>query len=123
MKYVRIYQQSKSQMQSGQAGVGTWIIEPELQSSRQPEPLMGWTSSGDTLSQMKLEFPSQYDAEQFAKSNGWRYTTSNAQVKKVKPRNYGDNFVYEPVAKDIEKKAKITKKSIGRPKRSRSSTG
>ena len=100
MRQVRIYAQSKSQTQSGRSEVGQWIIEPELPTSRQPEPLMGWTASGDTLSQMKLTFSSQYEAEQFAKSNGWRYTTSNDQVRKVKPRNYGDNHIYDP---DVEK--------------------
>jgi len=96
MNNVRIYPQSKSQTQSGRCDTGHWVIEPELISARHPEPVMGWTSSGDTLSQLRLEFSSQEEAEAFAKSNGWRYTLSNAHQRKVRPRNYGQNYIYNP---------------------------
>jgi len=91
---VRIYQRSKSPTQSGRARVGKWVIEPELPTDRFPEPLMGWTSSGDTFNQLILTFSTQNDAEQFAKHNGWRYTISDPHVRKIVPRNYADNFVY-----------------------------
>ena len=100
MKSVRIYSQSKSQTQSGRGKTDLWIIEPELQTPRAPEPLMGWTAAGDTLSQMILKFSSQAEAEQFAKSNGWRYTVSINHTRKIKPRNYGQNHMYDP---DVEK--------------------
>jgi hypothetical protein len=99
MKNVRIYAQSKSSMQSGAAKTGVWIIESERTSQQSPEPLMGWTQSGDTLNQIKIEFPSQDKAEAFAKSQGWRYTVTKQNKRVVKPRNYGDNFVYKETQK------------------------
>ncbi len=81
-------------MQAGQADTGEWVIEPERPSSQKPEPLMGWTQSGDTMNQIQLEFPTREKAEAFAKSKGWRYTIAKQNMRKVKPRNYGDNFVY-----------------------------
>ena len=101
MKSVRIYSQSKSQTQSGRGKANVWIIEPELQSPRTPEALMGWTSAGDALSsQLQLKFSSRDAAEQFAKSNGWRYTVSKGHARQVVPRNYALNHVYDS---DVEK--------------------
>jgi hypothetical protein len=100
MQKVRIYPHSKSQAQSGMAGMGTWVIEPDLLTARRPESLMGWMAADDTLSQLRIEFPSRDAAEQFAKSNGWRYTVTRQQTRKIKPRNYGQNHVYDP---EIEK--------------------
>lgn len=100
MQNVRIYPQSKSQTQSGRGKADIWLIEPELTTQRRPENLMGWTSAGDTLSQMVLKFSSQDAAEQFAKSKGWRYTLSHMNTRKVRPRNYADNHAYDP---DVEK--------------------
>ena len=93
MQQVRIYCQSKPSSQSGRAGVGKWIIKMERPSSQSPEPLMGWTQTDDTLNSIKMEFPDQKSAEAFAKSKGWRYTISKQTSRRVKSRNYGDNFV------------------------------
>ena len=91
----RIYCKSRSPLQSGQANTGEWILEPVRPTAQKPEPLMGWTQSGDTLNQIKLEFPTRKGAETFAKSKGWRYTVTQANERKIKPRNYGDKFVYD----------------------------
>ena len=99
MQNVRIYPQSKSQTQSGLSGADVWMLEPELPSARRPEPVMGWMAADDTLSQLRVEFPDRNAAEQFAKSNGWRYTVTEQQKRKVKPRNYGQNHTYDP---DVE---------------------
>lgn len=93
MKQVRIYSKSKEASQSGRSNMGQWIVEAERISQQGPEPLMGWTQSGDTMNQIKMEFPSCEKAEAFAKSQGWRYTVTKPNVRKVKPRHYGDNFV------------------------------
>jgi len=93
MEQYRLYCQSKTQHQSGHATTGLWVLEPLRPSSQSPEMLMGWTQSGDTLNQVKLEFPTCEAAEQFAKSQGWRYTVTKQNKRRVKPRNYADNFV------------------------------
>jgi hypothetical protein len=83
-------------MQSGLAGTDKWLLEYETISRRKPEPLMGWSSSGDTLNQVSLKFDSQEDAVNFAVNNGWEYSISNEHKRKIKPRNYTDNFKYVP---------------------------
>jgi hypothetical protein len=93
---VRIYQPSKSTMQSGRAKAQGWVMEYELKTARKPENLMGWTSSGDTLNQVKLSFPTQDDAVAYALKKGWSYTVQPAQERVVRPRNYVDNFKYVP---------------------------
>ena len=93
---VKIYSPSKSAMQSGLAKADGWVVEYELATARRPETLMGWTSSGDTLNQVKLKFSSQSDAIKFAESKGWAYTVLPHHERRVKPRNYVDNFKYVP---------------------------
>ncbi len=95
---VKIYRPGKTAMQSGRAtGKKPWVLEYELTSSRQAEPLMGWTSSADTLNQVKLSFSSCDEAVSFAQKKGWNYSVQEEQIRRLKPRNYGDNFKYVPV--------------------------
>lgn len=95
---VKIYRPSKNVMQSGRAKLKLWVLEYETTSARKPENLMGWTSSGDTLNQVQIKFGSQAEAEDFAKAKGWDYSIQNPRERVVKPRNYGDNFKYQPPA-------------------------
>jgi len=97
MKHARIYCQSRHTGQSGLATTGQWVLEIERPSAQSPEPLMGWTQSGDTVNQIKMEFSSPDEAEAFAKDQGWRYTISRQNERRVKPRNYGDNFICDMV--------------------------
>ncbi len=93
---VTIYKPSKSAMQSGRGKNDDWVLEYETNSKRQAEPLMGWTESGDTLNQVKLKFKTSKDAVAFAEDKGWSYTVQPEQTRRIKPRNYGDNFKYIP---------------------------
>lgn len=93
---VRIFQPSKNTMQSGRGKVGRWILEYELETARGPEPLMGWTASGDTLNQVRLNFKTAEDAVAYAQSKGWQYIVQPQHERRVVPRNYGDNFKYVP---------------------------
>jgi len=93
---VTIYKPSKSAMQSGRGKNDDWVLEYETNSKRQAEPLMGWTESGDTLNQVKLKFKTSEDAVAFAEDKGWSYAVQPEQTRRIKPRNYGDNFKYVP---------------------------
>ena len=93
---VRISQPSKTAMQSGRAGTGQWILEYETETRRQPEPLMGWTSCGDTLNQVRLDFKSAEDAVAYAQAKGWDYSVLPPHERRVVPKNYTDNFRYVP---------------------------
>ncbi|MGZ9096696.1 MAG: ETC complex I subunit [Micavibrio sp.] len=93
---VRIFQPSKNAMQSGRGNTDRWVLEYEVETKRQPEPLMGWTASGDTLNQVSLKFKSAEDAVAYAQEKGWDYTVSASHGRKIVPRNYSDNFRYLP---------------------------
>jgi hypothetical protein len=91
---VRIHQPAKNAMQSGRAGTEDWRIEPELATPRMPEPLMGWVSAGDTLSELqgRLRFRTPEEAVSFARRKGWDYVMEEPAERRVRPRNYLDNF-------------------------------
>jgi len=93
---VRIFKPSNSTMQSAPINDEKWRIEVATTSGKKPEPLMGWTSSKDTLSQIEMGFDSKEAAIAFAEKEGWQYSVANARQKRVKPRNYMDNFRYIP---------------------------
>ena len=92
----RIYKPSRTAMQSGRAKTNLWVLEYENTSPCHPEPLMGWTACEDTLGQVRLKFNTMEDAENYAESNGLYYTVQAETARKLKPRNYGDNFKYIP---------------------------
>ncbi len=91
---VKIFQPSKSAMQSGRANGQKWVIEPLMPTVRNAEPLMGWIESGDTLSQLKqkLFFNSAAEAESYAIRMGWKFQVESSQHRKIVPRSYLDNF-------------------------------
>ena len=83
-------------MQSGRGKAGSWVLEYISDSSKNPESLMGWITSDDTLDQVRINFDSLENAIAFAEKKGWHYTINSTNVRKIKPRNYVDNFKYIP---------------------------
>ena len=88
----RIYQQPKSAMQSGKAKTDTWVLEFEQSEARRPDPLMGWTGSGDTQAQVKLNFPSKEAAKAYAEKYGITARVHSTPTKALKIQAYADNF-------------------------------
>lgn len=93
---VRIYKPAKNAMQSARGKSHQWVLEYEPISKRTPEPLMGWISSDDTLNQVKLKFDTAEDAVAYADKQGWEHQVQVNQPRKIKPRNYMDNFKHIP---------------------------
>ncbi len=93
----RIYQPAKTAMQSGTAKTHQWVLEYAPASSREVDPLMGWTSSSDTQTQVRLRFDSREEAEAYAAQKGIEATVILPQERKpvIRPRGYGENFAYE----------------------------
>ncbi len=91
---VRIYRPARTAAQSGRALTYEWLVEPELPTPRTPEFLMGWTSAGDTFSELRrrLRFGSVEEAVSFANRKGWAYTVEEPAERRIVPRNYLDNF-------------------------------
>ncbi|WP_084462750.1 ETC complex I subunit [Oceanibaculum pacificum] len=92
---VRIYRPARSVMQAGRARTKKWVLEFEPRYATEIEPLMGWTSSRDTLQQVKLTFPSKERAVAFAERQGWPYTVIEPHEPKIRPKSYADNFRWQ----------------------------
>ena len=92
MSVAKIYSPAKNVMQSGKHGLGTWLLEYEAAAPKVPDPIMGWAGSGDTMSQLKLRFDSQDEAEAYAKSKGIAYRVVQPQQSRMHIKAYADNF-------------------------------
>ena len=90
---VRIFKPAKTAMQSGVAKTKEWLLESEP-TPKKLDPLMGWTSSRDTMQQVQLEFPTLDEAKAHAEKNGWQYTVELPHARHVRPKAYADNFAY-----------------------------
>jgi hypothetical protein len=97
MAQARILQPAKSAMSSGKAGTLTWILEFEPATKREPEPLMGWISAGDTLNQVRLKFPTREAAEAYAVKHGLSYAVEAPHRSTIAPKSYADNFRFDRV--------------------------
>jgi ETC complex I subunit conserved region len=95
MATARVFRPAKTAMQSGRAGTRRWVLEYEPATPREPDPLMGWASAGDTLNQVRLRFATLDEAKQFAEKKGLDYTVVKPQERSFKPKSYADNFRYE----------------------------
>lgn len=93
----RIYQPAKTAMSSGQAKTRTWILEFAQTSPRSVDPLMGWTSSSDTQTQVKLSFESKEAALAYARENGIEAQVFEPKKRKanIRPRGYAENFAVD----------------------------
>ncbi len=81
-------------MQSGVARTHKWVLEFAPDSARSVDPLMGWTSSGDTQSQVRLRFETRDEAIEYAREHGIEATVIEPKTRKpnIRPRGYGENF-------------------------------
>lgn len=90
---VRIYCPAKSAMQSGTNNVHFWQIDFDTR-ERWENPLMGWTSTGDPMSNVKVEFTSEAEAIAHCEKMGWEYYVQKPNINHPKPRSYGTNFAW-----------------------------
>lgn len=90
----RIYQPARNAMQSGQAKTHSWVLEFAPDAAREIDPLMGWTSSDDTQSQVRMSFRTEAAAKKYAKERGLDFVLTTAHKRRPVIRNggYGDNF-------------------------------
>ena len=95
---VRIFKPAKTAMQSGTAKTKEWLLESEP-APKTVDPLMGWTSSRDTMQQVQLWFPTLEEATSYAEKSGWQYTVEQPNSRPVRPKAYADNFAYNRVGR------------------------
>ncbi|MBI04872.1 MAG: ETC complex I subunit [Pelagibacteraceae bacterium] len=89
---IKIYMPTKNSMQSGMANTKKWIAEYISNSEQEKDFLMGWNSSSDTLSQIKLYFYTKDQAIEWAKKNNYQYFVQEPKNRIIKPKNYASNF-------------------------------
>ncbi|MBD3625742.1 MAG: ETC complex I subunit [Rhodobacteraceae bacterium] len=92
----RIYKPARNAMQSGTAGTHDWILDFAPAEARRRDPLMGWTGSGDTQSQVRLRFETLEQAKAYAEKYGIEYRVRAPKTRKpnIRPGGYGDNFAH-----------------------------
>jgi hypothetical protein len=93
----RISRPAKTAMQSGSAKSDRWLLEYEPEAARSVEPLMGWTSSTDMKSQIRLWFDTRDEAIAYATRNGIAYRVEEPREATRKAVSYSDNFKYTRV--------------------------
>ena len=89
---IKIYKPSKTAMQSGRGNTKKWLAEYKSEMTTTKDTLMGWTSSSDTRSQIKLFFDTKEQAIEWAKKNNYQFYVEDYKKRKVKPKSYASNF-------------------------------
>ena len=92
MRKAKIYKPSKTAMQSGTRNTKNWLLEFDTLDTG-TNPLMGWETSEDTMSEVKLEFPTKEEALNYAKKNNIDYYIVEPQKNKIIKKSYSDNFL------------------------------
>tara|TARA_Y100000992_G_scaffold286992_1_gene239386 strand:- start:42 stop:329 length:288 start_codon:yes stop_codon:yes gene_type:complete len=91
MKKAIIYIPNKNPMQSGLGKTDKWILKFETKDPTN-NPLMGWESSSDTLTELKLEFSTKDLAINYAKRKKIDYEIIEPKNRKIIKKSYADNF-------------------------------
>ena len=92
MNKAKIYIPTKTSMQSGLGKIDKWVLEFETIDTG-INPLMGWESSSDTMSELNLEFSSKELAIEYAKRNKIIFEVIEPQKRKTIKKSYADNFL------------------------------
>ena len=92
MRKAKIYIPNKNPMQSGQGKTDKWILEYETKNPTS-NPLMGWESSSDTFTEIRLEFSSKELAVNYANKKKIDFELIEPRKRKVVKKSYADNFL------------------------------
>ena len=91
----RIFSPARNAMQSGKAKTGYWVFEFEPAQPLKIDPLMGYTTSGDTRRQVRLTFETKEEAIAYAEKHGIDFTLQEPKVSKRRQISYAENFRYD----------------------------
>ena len=92
MKKAKIYKPARTAMQSGKRNTKNWLLEFDTLNTG-INPLMGWETSRDTMSEVKLQFPTKEQAINYAKKNNIVYYIVEPKEHKIIKKSYSDNFL------------------------------
>ena len=79
-------------MQSGKGNTKNWLLKFDTLNTG-INPLMGWETSKDTMSEVKLEFSTKEEALNYAKRNNIDYYIVEPQKNKIIKKSYTDKFL------------------------------
>ena len=79
-------------MQSGLGKSEKWVIKFETEDTG-INPLMGWETNSNTLSELNLEFSSMELAVEYAKKKKIDFEIIEPQKRKIVKKSYADNFL------------------------------
>lgn len=93
----RLYSPSKTAMSSGMGKARGWVLEFEPREAAEIDPLMGWTSSGDTDQQIKLHFETREAAESYANAHKITLITTrpSRRAPNLRANGYAENFAHD----------------------------
>jgi ETC complex I subunit-like protein len=91
----RIFSPARTAMQSGKAKAGNWVLEFDPEKRKTIDPLMGYTSSGDMKSQVRLVFDTREEAVAYAEKNGIAFRIEQPKEPKRRQISYAENFRYD----------------------------
>lgn len=91
----KIFSPAKTAMQSGKAKTGRWVLEFDPESPRKIDPLMGYTTSRDMRSQIRMVFDNREDAISYAEKNGIAFRVEEPKESKRRQISYSDNFKFD----------------------------
>jgi hypothetical protein len=91
----RIFSPAKTAMQSGKAKTGYWVLEYEPEKPKKIDPLMGYTSSSDMKSQIRLTFETREEAVAYAHKHGIPYRIELPNEAPRRQISYAENFRYD----------------------------
>ncbi|CAH3042407.1 unnamed protein product [Porites lobata] len=89
----RIFVPARTAMQSGTFNTKKWHLEFDTM-ERWENPLMGWASNADPVSNISLTFGSKEAAINYAEKQGWNYEVDEKHEVKPKAKSYGANFAW-----------------------------
>ena len=92
MKRAKIFIPSKTAMQSGRGKTKKWVLAFESKNTK-TNPLMGWESGEDTMSEVILNFNSKEKAIEYAKKNNIIYQVIEPKKSEFIIKSYSDNFL------------------------------
>ena len=92
MRKAKIYKPTNTAMQSGKRNTKKWLLEFDTLDTG-VNPLMGWESSSDTMSEVKLEFSTKDQAINYSRRNNIDYYIIEPQKHKIIKKSYSDNFL------------------------------
>ncbi|RJG45723.1 MULTISPECIES: ETC complex I subunit [unclassified Mesorhizobium] len=91
----RIFSPAKTAMQSGKAKTGLWVLEFDPAMPRKIDPLMGYTTSRDMKSQIRLTFGSKEEAVAYAEKHGLDFRVQEPKEAKRRQISYAENFRFD----------------------------